>query len=543
MFSSRWLIAVLIVVGFNIVDSSKADVTFSTVALSGQLAPGTPGLPFAAFLANGPSINSNGDVAFYARVSGADDFHNRGIWTDETGSLQIIARTGDQAPDTANGTSFIELEAPYLSDSGKVLFYGRLTGSSVDSNNEQGLWTHDLGSLQLLAREGNPAPDTAVAYRSFTELTFNPSGQASWQSSLQGTGVIGGFNDQAYFVGATGSVQLAARGSMVAPGTSTQFTSMGVYSSLNASGEIVFRARLQGPGLAQGIWTGLPGSLQLVARDGQQAPDLQAGVTFDSLFDPRINNNGDVVFQSYLTGTNVTDSNSSSIWTWTSGTLQPAVRAGNPAPGTPSGVSFLEFEDPLINATGKISFRGTIAGTGITNNNNEGLWAGSPSNLTLIAREGDAAVGTSAGVVYGTFSELNFSCHAMNAVGQLAFETFLAGTGVTSANNFGIWATDLNGILHLIARSGDAFDVGNGDIRTIASLRFNPGGFGEKGSGGEDGHMKVFNDAGQLAFWASFTDGSAGIFIANVPEPTGAVQASMGLCWTLFVVGKIRRRK
>ena len=81
---------------------------------------------------------------------------------------------------------------------------------------------------------------------------------------------------------------------------------------------------------------------------------------------------------------------------------------------------------------------------------------------------------------------------------------------MNSTNDLGIWATDPNGLLQLIARTGDEMEVAPSDFRTITSFSF------RGGSGTEDGRASSFNDRGQLAFLAAFADGSAGVFVSNL---------------------------
>ena len=55
-----------------------------------------------------------------------------------------------------------------------------------------------------------------------------------------------------------------------------------------------------------------------------------------------------------------------------------------------------------------------------------------------------------------------------------------------------------------------------GDFRTVNSLGFTAN------TGNGDGRPSGFNDLGQLGFFASFTDGSQGIFVSNlvaIPDP------------------------
>lgn len=104
-----------------------------------------------------------------------------------------------------------------------------------------------------------------------------------------------------------------------------------------------------------------------------------------------------------------------------------------------------------------------------------------------------------------------------------------------NSNENGIWAQDLSGELKLIARTGDQLDVDDGpgtDFRTISDLSF------IGGVGAEDYvERSGFNDQGQLAFSATFTDGSSGVFVSNlvaVPEPGSLLLASLACIGTLF---------
>jgi hypothetical protein len=69
-------------------------------------------------------------------------------------------------------------------------------------------------------------------------------------------------------------------------------------------------------------------------------------------------------------------------------------------------------------------------------------------------------------------------------------------------------------------------EVAPGDFRIIYSLDF------IGGTGNGDGRPSGFNNRGQLAFHARFTDDSRGIFVSNVvaiPEPNSLLLLALGL--------------
>jgi len=117
----------------------------------------------------------------------------------------------------------------------------------------------------------------------------------------------------------------------------------------------------------------------------------------------------------------------------------------------------------------------------------------------------------------------------INDAGQVAFVATLEGPGIEEYQSRALYATDTAGLLHLIVREGQMFDVGGGDLRRIASVGLNSEDASENGS-------SAFNSSGQLAFYLSFEDTSNGVFVATVPEP---VMAS----WFVLMLLSSKRRK
>ena len=398
-------------------------------------------------------------------------------------------REGTPAPGTPAGVSFwfaafLPTYAPdlaippLLNNVGQIALSGFVKGSGTNNTNNTGIWTGGSGSLGLVVRAGDHAADL-------------PSGVNY---------------DYGLFTGA-----------------------------LNDAGQIPFLSYLVGSGVDNtnygGYWSGTSGNLALVARVGDPAPGTPAGVNFGSLFGSHgFNNAGRIAIESFLAG-NVDSTNDEGLWSNASGSLELVAREGSQAAGAPAGANYGMFSLsggwPVLNNAGQIAFVTEIDGAGVDESNNEGIWSGETNDLALVTRRGDQAPDALSGV---HFKDLDYP--ALNSSGQIAFRAELTGSGVGTANDRGIWATDATGALHLIARAGDQLEVSPGDFRTLSDINFS------SASGNSDGRSSGFNNLGQLVFWAKFTDSSQGVFlssaVAHLPgdfNNDGTVDAADYVVW------------
>jgi hypothetical protein len=508
--------------------------TLRTVVITGQPAPGTDvGVNYDTidahlsgynvFVFRGPVLNDSGQVAFRANLKGGgvDSTNKVGVWSEGSGNLGLVARTGDPAP---GGGTFgtvvnVELFSPNLNNAGQTVFYGALTGGDM------GIWSQGSGGLALVAREGTPAPGTtSVVSFSFAPFLpdfapdlaipplLNNAGKTSLSGFLKGSGTDF-TNNTGIWTGGSGSLALVVRAGIHAVGMPSGVNYYYGPSSyaLNDVGQNAFYSSLIGNGVNDtnnlGYWSGQAGNVALVARMGDPAPGTPPGVIFGAPFGSHgFNNAGKIAIEGFLAG-NVDDTNDEGLWSNVSGSLALVARKGSQAAGAPVGVNYGTFTNsgwPVLNDAGQIAFITELAGTGVNSTNDKGIWLGKPNALALVARRGDPAPGTLSGV---HFSDLDYP--ALNSAGQLAFHSGLSGNGVSSANNQGIWATDPTGMLQLIARAGDQLEVAPGDFRTLSDINFS------SASGNSDGRPSGFNNLGQLAFWAKFTDGSQGVFVSS----------------------------
>lgn len=513
----------------------RASITYRTIALTGDAAPNTnTGVVYSSF--SKPIINSSGQVAFWGKLAGPGviNGNDHAIWAEDAGILRMIARNGDRSPGTPLNIVFDGLQVPSINEAGHIVFRATLTGGSVNSGNNLGIWSDRNGSLELVIRTGELAPGTGsgVVFSSLNGFKFNRLGQTAYSATIVGTGV-NRFNDEGVWSENSGTLDIVAREGSNAPDTNVQFGSspLGTTASLGLAGfsntsNSTLSAYLVGPGVNgsndRGVWTESNGQLELIVREGDIAPGAGFGTSFRNLgFSSQSNNVGQHAFWSGLAGPSVNDTNDGSIWFVGNGNMSLVARTGSPISGAEPNVFFADLADPLLNNSGQLAFIGVINGPSIGQSKNS-IALGNHDSLGILVREDDTAPGTPTGIVYESFNRL-----ALNGTGQIAFMGQLTGSGISGVNNDGIWATNPSGEIKLIARENDIFDV-NGDpliddFRTIQSLNLI--------SASNENEGTSFNDAGQLVFQLSFTDGTSGIFVATIPEPgtLGLLGVGMGL--------------
>ena len=500
-----------------------------TVALSAVQAPGLHSGVLLRGLEMLPRLNMAGQTAFRVTLSGSevDSGNNHSIWLESSGALNLVVRSGNHAPGSPEGVNFSTFSHFQLNDVGHVAFFANIVGDGVENTNNRGIWSDASGRLALIARSGAQAPGMllGVNFKGLGSPQLAGTGQVAFLASLIGEGVDSS-NNFGIWLESNGIVNMVWRTGVQAKGTPTGVNYRGLIGSplINNAGQVAFLGYVEGSGVHassnQGIWAERSGSLELVALSGNQAPGTPDGVNFRSfgllppLSDnrPAFNDAGQTAFLATLSGSGVGSTNNQGIWSERSGSLQLVARSGAHAPDTFSGVNFESFHRPEFNVAGQTAFLAALSGNGVNIANNQGLWLEGSSGLRLLARSASQVPGAPDGVHFERFTPPE-----LNEAGQIAFFAIITGNGVDASNNEGIWATDRTGTLRLIVRKGDLLRLTSGELHTVASLRVpslihnaNPPSSG-------------FNDLGQLAFWASFSNRTNGIVVSNlvaVPEPS-----------------------
>ena len=235
----------------------------------------------------------------------------------------------------------------------------------------------------------------------------------------------------------------------------------------------------------------------IIAKTGDTAPG--SSDTFLSFGKPVVDSDGDVYFWSALLNENEAEG----LYRFSGGTLAmlSSTTEAIDVFGTPK--TYSEFRDPVVNGDGDLAVLATETPGDlqtILHRDSSGVWS-------IVAQSGMQAPDAFPGV---TFSILS-SPH-LNGNGQVAFQASLSGSGdaISDTTDTGAWAMDSNGVLALVAREGDTFEIRPGFPTTVESATING-----------------FNAANQIALNYSFTNGANAIAIVgleDVPPPTIAEQ-------------------
>ena len=370
------------------------------IARSSDPAPGLgSSATFFSFDSNSTVNNDQGQVAFEAQAlgTGINPNQNHGIWVGAPGNVHLVAMEG--TPAVSTGASFIGIGNPVLNSLGDVAFKSTL-GPGLDSSQNVGVFDTSGGSVKLVARAGFIAPGTSsgtLFQNQFSNPVMNDSGNVAFLTDT--THVTYELTpDNGIWVFRNGSLQKVAMTGDTAPGTSQQFHLAFGAPVINAQGRVAFTANLSGPNPSGtdnfSIWSeGRTGALEMVAREGQQAPGLPGGFVFSSTFkDPTINSSGRIAFMAQIAPNFGQDIEG--IWAQDQNfNLQLIALAGNPVtgsgvPGTinlnaftfVSGTGDQDGRRSGFNDLGQVAFRALLS---------TGIQAGFVSNLAVTLQKGD----------------------------------------------------------------------------------------------------------------------------------------------------------
>jgi len=370
------------------------------VAKTGDGSPDGVGTFAGSFGFGRPSLNDLGEAAFGAKLTGVGvtATNDWGNFLGAGGPLAAISREGDPSPD---GNGIIHaIGNPHINDNGTIAFWTGINGSSPSST--QGFFTGSGGALTKIARLGESAGGNGTYSSLFSgSLLLNDAGQVGFSSPLTGTDA-GAANDFAIFRGSGGAAtEIVREGDTVPGGGTFQFLAN---ASMNESGQIAFESGVAGSGSTRGLFVGSGGAITEIARHGDSAPGSGLGTFTTTLGTPIINDLAQVAFSATLTGTTLGSSNDRGLFRGSGGAITPIVREGE---GTPTaGVNFFNMGTSTygMNNSGELLFSSSVSGTGVGSSNDQALFRSDGATTVQIAREGDAV--PSGFGSFGSFSDM-----------------------------------------------------------------------------------------------------------------------------------------
>jgi hypothetical protein len=489
------------------------------------------------YITTTPRMDEDGSVVFTATLEGpAVTAANRtGIWSGDPGAVTLIERAGSQAAGVAPGTvwsSFpfdFALFSPPIG-SGRLGITATLTGPNVSSLQDEGVWLHESGVTQLVAREGDAAADLApgLVFASVLSIDVNGVGDAFVRGSVNGSGVTSA-NDECFWTNRGGALEVILREGDAAPGMpGIVFGGAGQYVGTGYSFESVawndasklgIQANITGPGIDYGnneaLWLERASGLTLVAREGDEAPGFSGNVTYGGssvtadFGDIEVNALGQVAFLARVGGSNLPFA--FPIFSDHTGVLTKVVMSGDPAPGTDQ--TFGIYGGPLLSDGGRIAFRAALSNGGQWPP--FGIWwdqPGAAGQLQALVVPGEELPGHP-GL---TFVTTNFTFD-FSAAGQLVFDAIIE--DAVSGRRTALMLARPNGQIDIVIDPAVPFDAqgaaGDGsDLRTVSSFT-----------------LGDLTDAGEMALRVDFSDASFGFYrVSNAATsvsdaaPAGAIR-------------------
>lgn len=403
-------------------------------------------------------------------------------------TFERVVGTGDVMPGST--ATFATFDSPSL-DGGNVAFQGYNPEDWLGNPTHYGLYKYVNGGLQLVADETTEIPSAPPLYdgsaRRFVDFS---------RPTIRGTSVAfqggdrGGWHDPLHagiYVNAGGGLNAVVSTNTPMPGGTGSFTQISTPSF--DSGHVAFCGTDGLWGTQAGIYTNATGSLDVVADLTTQVPGGTPGETFASLqtnsgYRPSpVLRNESVVFDG------ASASVTRGVYLWNAAGLSVVADSNTVFPGPRPTLTPYNY-------------------------------AHDGQNVAIVAAGGDTW-NPWAGVYVKNGDSLEFVCGTLDGYTEIAIDN----------GNIVLWEstrygqrliTNVTGEFTEIIRPGDALDG-----KILGGFAFASEGF----------------SGDQVAFLATFTDGTHGIYIATIPEPSNFALVALGGLSLLLRWQTSRRRK
>lgn len=535
---AAWLSAAMPLI---LAHAAAADVRTTVLLRTGDpaLAVG-PDITWQSFLTtlSDPVLTADGQVAFSGIVAGP------GVTTDNAtvlvagplnGPYRLIARGGRPASGATPGVNFNQPVLPYITESGRILFYSTLTGPGITTANDSGLWLENQtpgGDPVPVILEGGPAPAlTGLTIASFDVRQVRIQPRFSYialVATLSGPGITTA-NDSVLYQSLPGSpavlTVLAREGDLIPNHGGLAYGNFGIpcYAGGPASAELVVRCSLTGPGVTaatDGAFLLFPvaSSGFIVIREGDPIPGFSPGI-YNQLLSPYALPTGDIGYFSTISGLPAANGGHfiGPRLGFIAGNPRIVSLRGDPAPGLPAGST---IQTATINAfdvasDGRAVYTANCVGPGVTTNNDQAVFSEARTGIgaaALVAREGDPAPGLAPTVTFSGFGGL-FASSAINVRHQLALFHTARSPANDPLTDVGLWVADAAGTTHLIAHRTASFALSPTDIRPVASVGY------RVIASPQLAERPWFLDDGRLITSLAFTDNTAALLLVHIDPP------------------------
>ncbi|MBL9001097.1 MAG: hypothetical protein JNK25_08170 [Phycisphaerae bacterium] len=477
------------------VASATGQVRWTAVALSGQRAPGTPeGVVFSAGFQQA-QLHEAGDIAFLAQITGpgVDAATDVALWRGHPLQLVRIAREGDAIEDS----TLVGFSTFILDSSEHITFAGYTAGQTA------GLFTRTSARYDTLSLYGGTipgplpgwswrGPSAYAASERITAGVYRSFGPRSWPADC----VIG--------YGNGGEMRAVAYGGDPAAGfpVGTTYSSFAL-CDISPSGDFLFTGQaLSANGVSRSaIWAARESDIRLHAAVHERAPTGVPGALFTDIGPPWMTTGGRIYFMAFTTS-----NLGPCLFEGQAGSPRLALRGPIRVTGLESGWTANLGRNIAVSPGGnsiliEISPR-NADGQSFLN----GLASGGIDSLSLVARLGEQSPGYPSGTTFSSFNTAQFHCS------DTGFAVFTASVRLPENEaRSGAWAASPSGDVELLAGAGVSFTVAPGDVRTVQRLQLMA-----RGSSGPM-NARALDVHGRVALILNFTDGSSGVFLAQIP--------------------------
>jgi len=225
--------------------------------------------------------------------------------------------------------------------------------------------------------------------------------------------------------------------------------------TIDSQGRVVFRGQIAGEGITTAnrwvLMRGVPGSLELIARDGSSVPgNVPAGYVFNTTTginglasSNNITSDGGIIVSGSINGPGASTSNDTATYFLSSaGVPTLLIREGDPYPGGGGSLlsgSFSAGSGMRVSNSGLALWAATMTGGDVSGTtNNSAMLQLTPAGISVLHRKGETAPGFSAsdGVT------MTPSTFGLNVVGShVEFGGTLVGASIATANDTARYTT------------------------------------------------------------------------------------------------------